>query len=67
MPMYDFRCEQCSKEFEELVPRDYKEVPCPGCGSTETRRLLSTFASRTGGGGGYVPAPSSGGGCTSGG
>jgi putative FmdB family regulatory protein len=64
MPMYDFSCSQCGKDFEELVPRDYREVPCPACGSINTKRQLSLFSSRTGalsGSGGF--APSGGGGC----
>jgi putative FmdB family regulatory protein len=62
MPMFDFRCDDCNKSFEELVRRDYKEVPCPRCGSTKTQRLLSTFSSRTGGARSVSSIPS-GGGC----
>lgn len=43
MPIYDFRCESCGAEFEELVRAE--ELPaCPGCGSPEPRRLLSQVA-----------------------
>jgi len=68
MPMYDFYCNQCEQEFEELVARDRTDVPCPRCQGTDTRRLMSRFASLSGsgsGGGAYVPR--NGGGCAPGG
>jgi putative FmdB family regulatory protein len=75
MPMYDFKCDECGRDFEELVPRDYREAPCPGCGSKETQRQLSIFSSRTAsqascpipGGGPPGCKPSGGGGCAPGG
>lgn len=48
MPIYEFRCSQCGKEFETLVLRSGDEaVNCPVCGSKETKKILSAF-SRTG-------------------
>ena len=44
MPTYDFLCERCEHEFEELVLQPDEEVVCPKCGSTESRKLLSAFA-----------------------
>jgi putative FmdB family regulatory protein len=41
MPVYEFECEDCGERFEELAPSETRAVPCPGCGSTKTRRLLS--------------------------
>jgi putative FmdB family regulatory protein len=43
MPIYDFRCESCGAEFEELVPAG-ELPPCPSCGAPEPRRLLSQVA-----------------------
>ncbi len=46
MPIYEFRCDRCGHEFEELVSwRDIEEkrVRCPNCGSNEVRRRLSLF------------------------
>ena len=43
VPIYDFRCDSCGAEFEELV-RASETPPCPGCGSAEPRRLLSQVA-----------------------
>lgn len=40
MPIYDFRCDSCGTEFEELV-RATETPPCPSCGAADPRRLLS--------------------------
>ncbi|MFN3422780.1 MAG: FmdB family zinc ribbon protein [Armatimonadota bacterium] len=51
MPVYEFRCDRCGHEFEELVSwRDLEDgkVQCPQCGSKEIRRKLSLFATRYG-------------------
>jgi putative FmdB family regulatory protein len=44
MPIYEFECEQCGERFEELVAAGADDVPCPQCGSTGTRRLLSNVS-----------------------
>ncbi|HOZ06859.1 MAG TPA: zinc ribbon domain-containing protein [candidate division Zixibacteria bacterium] len=44
MPLYEYKCLDCGKDFEELVSADQEEVPCPACGSQEASRRLSTFA-----------------------
>ena len=45
MPIYEFLCKKCEAEFEELLPasRMDDEIPCPECGDTHVRRLLSAF------------------------
>lgn len=74
MPTYDYRCDECLKEFEtqasisryEAYLKDHNP-PCPHCGSTKTARVISPvhFASpktvgvRRAGGAGCCP----GGGC----
>lgn len=66
MPIYEYKCEKCGKEFEELVFGSDEEVECTACGSTKTSRLMSCCRHKSGGGGGGLdmagPAPSSGGG-----
>jgi putative FmdB family regulatory protein len=47
MPLFDFRCQSCSHEFEVLVrPASHGDPPpsCPACGGDKLDRLLSTFA-----------------------
>jgi len=45
MPIYEFRCQQCSGDFDTLTSYDasgeYEGVICPECGSPEKTRLLS--------------------------
>jgi putative FmdB family regulatory protein len=46
MPIYEFRCRTCGKQFEQVVFGSNKEpVQCPGCGSVDAERLMSAFAS----------------------
>lgn len=64
MPIFDYKCEDCGATFEELVPSSDSKVACPKCESDKTRKLVSGFAT---GSGGSSPAPSCGtGGCGSG-
>ncbi|MGD8456057.1 MAG: zinc ribbon domain-containing protein [Anaerolineales bacterium] len=46
MPLYGFECEDCQKEFEELVTSLSKvdEVVCPKCGGVNVTRQLSLVA-----------------------
>lgn len=42
MPTYEYRCDNCSHEFEEF--QYIKEEPlkkCPSCGKNRLRRLIS--------------------------
>ncbi len=40
MPLYDFRCAGCGREFEEIAPVAGPDPHCPACGG-ESRRLAS--------------------------
>lgn len=54
MPMFDFHCQKCGKQFEELVRRD--EIPvCPHCQSHSVEKLLSAPAGHVAGGGRSLP------------
>lgn len=44
MPIYEFRCDACGSDFEELVRSSGEQVPCPDCGSDDVGRKLSVFA-----------------------
>lgn len=36
MPLLDFRCRQCGRQFEELVyGNDREKLACPACGCKE--------------------------------
>ena len=54
MPIYEYRCEECSKRSTALLPTYSSPDPvCPHCGKPALRRLVSTFAtSRSGDDGG---------------
>ncbi|GAB6175717.1 hypothetical protein JCM16814_06080 [Desulfobaculum senezii] len=41
MPLYEFECEKCGAQFEDLVASDAAAPPCPECSSGATRKLLS--------------------------
>ena len=43
MPIYEYRCEACGHEFEELVRGD-EAIACPRCAAERSRKKLSTFA-----------------------
>jgi putative FmdB family regulatory protein len=43
MPIYEFRCEQCGAEFEQLTEAGAM-VPCAECGSERTKRVYSAQA-----------------------
>ena len=46
MPLYDFICDNCHEDFEELVMSANKvdQVICPECGSHQVQRQLSLVA-----------------------
>jgi putative FmdB family regulatory protein len=42
MPIYEFQCPNCGREYEEIT--GYDEVaPCPECGEAEPDRMFSRF------------------------
>jgi putative FmdB family regulatory protein len=59
VPLYEYTCRACAREFEALVRSD-AAASCPGCGSTDLDRLLSVVSvGRTR----EAPAPSACGTC----
>jgi putative FmdB family regulatory protein len=45
MPLFDYRCRACGREFEALVrPQDTVPPSCPACHGTDLERQLPTFA-----------------------
>jgi putative FmdB family regulatory protein len=45
MPIFEYQCASCGKEFEILVRSSSPAPKCPECSSTELRKKLSAFAS----------------------
>jgi putative FmdB family regulatory protein len=45
MPIYEFECKKCKKEYDALASYDesgmYKDVECPHCGSKSKNKLVS--------------------------
>lgn len=46
MPIHEFRCSKCHKDFEELVLSTQGKVSCPFCGSEKVDQLISAGAIR---------------------
>ena len=45
MPIYEFICQECSKESEVLVrSSEWQGTECPHCGSPRLEKKLSVFA-----------------------
>jgi len=45
MPIYEYRCRDCGEQFEKLVLSSRADqVECENCGSSETEKLISSFA-----------------------
>jgi len=49
MPLYEYSCEDCKTEFEELVAVGTERVPCPTCGGMNVRRRVSVCGFSVGG------------------
>ena len=62
MPIFEYKCDKCSEEFEKLVMGSNTEIECLKCGSKKATKKFSLFGMT----GGEKPASSSGGaGCSS--
>lgn len=48
MPMYEYICKGCDHRFEIMQALSAKadETVCPRCNTTNSRRLMSSFASK---------------------
>jgi putative FmdB family regulatory protein len=62
MPLYEFSCNACGREFEELFRSmtERRTMQCPKCKSRDVRKRFSTFAMS---GGDPGKGRGSGGGC----
>ena len=48
MPIYEYVCNDCGEEFEQLVFSSDKVIKCRKCGSANTAKKMSLFAMKTG-------------------
>ncbi len=49
MPIFEYRCLNCDKDFETLVMRSEETPQCPSCDGTRLEKQLSVFAVGNGG------------------
>ena len=50
MPIYEYRCEACQKEFtvtQSMAEHDLRQNRCPDCGSDQITQLFSPFFAQT--------------------
>jgi putative FmdB family regulatory protein len=46
MPIYEYRCNHCQKEFSQLFlnPKDVNHARCKSCNSKDLTKLISSFS-----------------------
>ncbi len=49
MPIYEFKCMDCDKEFEAIVLGSEESVTCPECKGKRLQRLMSACAFKSSG------------------
>jgi putative FmdB family regulatory protein len=59
MPIYEYECNSCGREFEILVRNASPPPECPGCHGSELRKKLSAFAAITGAASAHAELPAS--------
>jgi putative FmdB family regulatory protein len=50
MPIYEYYCETCEKEFEQILTfheHDEGKIVCPKCGGDKVRQIAAAFAAVT--------------------
>jgi putative FmdB family regulatory protein len=47
MPIFEYQCTSCGREFEALMRSSSPAPECPACNSTDLRKKLSAFATMT--------------------
>jgi putative FmdB family regulatory protein len=48
MPIYEYHCLVCNRDFEKLVRSSQTEVECTNCGSELLEKKFSLFGSKVG-------------------
>ncbi|MFO7557491.1 MAG: zinc ribbon domain-containing protein [Desulfobacterales bacterium] len=63
MPIYEYHCKKCDKNFEYLVFGSDEPTGCPSCGGKKVTRLMSACGFKTKGRGGETVSSSAGSSC----
>ncbi|MBI5183071.1 MAG: zinc ribbon domain-containing protein [Nitrospinae bacterium] len=48
MPIFEYNCLECEKDFEMLLYGGSEDIRCPYCGKDKVKKILSTFSSKSG-------------------
>lgn len=44
MPIFEYRCNKCGNQFEELLLTSIeRRIPCPKCGNEDTEKIPSVI------------------------
>ena len=43
MPLFNYKCSDCNKEFEILVKNDKRNIECSDCGGKNLKKVYSSF------------------------
>ncbi len=51
MPIYEYICQDCKREFEVIRPMNRADAPmaCASCGGEDIKRQISVFYAESGG------------------
>ena len=63
MPIFEYHCGQCGKEFEQLVINRSEPVACPDCHGQDVKKKFSVFGMKSGGAFVLLPYATRPGGC----
>lgn len=44
MPVYEYECRKCKKDFDVLIFNLSEKVQCKFCGSKKVKKMLSSFS-----------------------
>lgn len=49
MPIYEYVCDKCGEEFEELVRSERQKISCPSCKGKRVTKQFSLFGMKSSG------------------
>jgi putative FmdB family regulatory protein len=60
LPVYEYECQKCGERFElrRSMSDSDQDIKCPQCEAENPRRVFSTFATTSSGGGSCAPSGS---------